>query len=160
MQLEANPLEAEGLQKIECAVAEIERQRACMTSLKGPKLKLELSVSVGPPLPKRYMWVATAMVSSLTSPRVCKAVVPKPRGRCVSAGGTFSVHLHNLRRKQYQLRWSPCESMWAILNEFTAVVLREVQRDLQPPKQPYGSHGFQAHLGKILSCHSIVPTLF
>ena len=65
-----------------------------------------------------------------------KAVVPKPEGG-VSVQGALMCPFLNLRRKQYQLRWIPCKSMWAILNEFITVILRDVQRDLPPPKQPY-----------------------
>ena len=39
----------------------------------------ELSVSVGPPLPKRHKWVATATVSSPKA-QESEAIIPKPEG--------------------------------------------------------------------------------
>ena len=47
----------------------------------------------------------------------------------------------NIRRKQYWLEWSLCESMWAIPTKFTTVISRDVQRDLQPPEWLYALTG-------------------
>ena len=123
MQLEANGLDAKGLQQIECTVVRLKGE-GLDDLLQGAVAQLELSVSVGLPLPKRHKWVAIATIYSLTA-QESAAIVPKPKGD-ISVQGAHLCPSLNLKRKQYQL------------NKFTTVVLMDVQRDLQPPKWPYG----------------------
>ena len=96
---------------------------------------LELSVSMGPSLPKRK-WVATATVASPTT-QVSEAIAPKPR-EGVSVQGTLIYPFLNPQGKQYQLRWSLQESMCMTPSEFIAIMLRDVQRD--PPYAAICSH--------------------
>ena len=113
---------AKGLQQIECAVARSKVESLC-DILPGAVAQLELSVSLGPPLPKRHKQVATAMVSRLTTEE-SEALVPKPKGGASVQGALLCPFLIQ-RGKQYQLRWIPCKSMWAILNRFTAVLSKD-----------------------------------
>ena len=76
-----------------------------------------------------------AMVSSPTA-QESEVIFPKPE-RGVSVQRALLYPPLNLRRKQYQLEWTLYKSMWAIPSESTAVILRDVQKDLWPPKQLY-----------------------
>ena len=89
LQLEAHCLEARGLQQIECGMAR-SKVEGLYGLLQGAVTQLELSVSVGLPLPKRHKWLATAMV---TGPKAqeSEAIIPKPKGG-VSMKGLFCVH--------------------------------------------------------------------
>ena len=76
MRAEANQLEAEGLQQIECAVAGLKAE-GLYDLLLGAVVQPELSLSVGLPLPKRKE-VATATVSSPTA-QESEAIAPKTK---------------------------------------------------------------------------------
>ena len=85
MRPEANQLEAEDLQQIKCAVTGLKAE-GLYDLLQGAVAQPQLSVSVGPLLPKRHIQVATATVSSLIA-QGSEAIVPKPKGGVSVQGG-------------------------------------------------------------------------
>ena len=66
MWLEANHLEAKGLQQIEFAVAGLATE-GLYDLIPGAVAQVDLSVSVGLPLPKKQNWVAKATISGPTA---------------------------------------------------------------------------------------------
>ena len=76
-----------------------------------------------------------ATVSSPTAQEP-EAIVCKHKGGTSVQGALLCLSL-NLRRKHCWLAWSLCKSMWMTPNEFTAVMSRDVQRDLQPSEWQY-----------------------
>ena len=127
--LEADCLEAEGLQQIEFAIAGLEAEGLYIL-LQEAMIQPDLSASVGPPLPKRHKWAATAMVLGPTvQDHGHRPSGSQAQGRHVRADALLYPSLY-LRRQQYQLEWNLCKLTWVIPNESTTVRLRDVQRDL------------------------------
>ena len=77
--LEANDLEAKGLQQLEFAIVRSEAE-GLYALLWGAISQLDLSISVDLPLPKRHKGVAMATVSSFLTAQESEAIVPKPKG--------------------------------------------------------------------------------
>ena len=113
LQLEADCLEAEGLQEIQFTVAGLEVE-GLYDLLWGAMTKPDLSASVGLPLPKRCKWAATAMVLAWQPKTVATdPPVPMPKGGISEQGGPPYPSL-SLRRQQYLLEWNFCKLMRVI----------------------------------------------
>ena len=147
--LEADCLEAEGLEQIESVIAGSEAE-GLYDLLQGAITQTDMSAFVGLLLPKRHKWAATAMVLGPTAKEsktvATDPLVLKPEGGASEQGASPYPSL-NLRRQQYLLEWSPCKLTWVIQSESIAVVSRDVQRDLQPLMLLFVPNRCWAYLG-------------
>ena len=144
--LEANQLEAEGLQQIEFAVVG-RGAEALYDIIWGSLAHPNLSVSMGPPLPKRQKQSVTGTVASPTT-QESEAITPKPEGGA-------SVYKEEILAEMVPIRIYVSNTKW--------VYHCHVEGCTEGPSTSWAaicSPICQAHLGTKLSCTSCPQTIF